>query len=97
MRTLTEIIAEQQRSQIDGNDVLASQLLARLLEVAEEVCVQRDRVATCITLAAAGKPLTPAAIDQYKPTTEETAIRLREHTEFFADLLEQLGEVSESR
>ncbi len=95
MKKLAEIIDQQQRQRA-SHDELAERLFAALIEVAEEVCVQRDRLTTCRTLATAGQLFDDRAIDQYQPTDAELAERLQLHSAYFESVFEKVRGVSES-
>ena len=74
------------------DDPRQDRLLALLLELAEEVCVQRDRVATAQILAESGEVVSLEAIDAFEPGDEERLRRLAEHRAYFTGLLESLLE-----
>ena len=73
------------------DDPEKDQLLALVLELAEEVCVQRDRLATSELLAAAGQAVTKEAIDAFEPDADETARRLQRHRAWYTELFERLA------
>lgn len=90
MKALTDIVAKQQAARPASDDPLTEQLFNELTAIAEELCVARDRLATCQTLAADNEPCDDAAIDRYVPDEAETRRRLDAHTAFFAELFSRL-------
>ena len=87
MRSLEDIVAEQQESR-SGDDPVVETLMAELVRVAEELCVARDRLDTCLRLA--GDVVDEAAIDEFEVSAELTEKRLAAHTAFFEDLFSRL-------
>ena len=73
MRTLEEIVAEQQDSRASDDPVVVA-LMAELIRVAEELCVANDRLDTCLRIA--GDTVDEAAIDSYEASAELTEERL---------------------
>ena len=90
MRKLEDIVREQQRSRTSTDPVVES-LMAELLRVAEELCVTRDRLDTCLRLA--GNAVDEAAIDAFEVSAELTEDRLTRHKAFFEDLFGRLANV----
>ena len=88
MRSLKDIIAEQQASR-PSDDPVVETLMDELIRVAEELCVARDRLETCLQLA--GDAVSPAAIDAFEPSPELTEQRLSRHTAFFEEMLGRLA------
>lgn len=88
MQTLKQIIAKQQRDRAPQDDPLAERLMAEIIRLAEEVCVARDRLDTCLLLAAG--QVDDAAIDAYSVSDELIETRLNRHREFFEDVFERL-------
>ena len=91
MQDLTDIIRNQHASRPAHDDPLTDEVLAELLRAAEEVCVLRDRLATCQQLAAEGKAANDAAIDAFEPDAAETERRLARHKAYFESLFERLA------
>ena len=94
MRTLEEIVAEQQGSRASDDPVVAA-LMAELIRVAEELCVASDRLDTCLRLA--DGVIDSAAIDDYEVSPELTEERLARHKAFFEELFRRLTGASESQ
>lgn len=94
MQTLEEILAEQQGSRASDDPVLAA-MMAELIRVAEELCVARDRLDTCLRLA--GDAVDAAAIDNYEASPELTEARLSRHKAFFEELFGRLAITKASR
>ncbi len=88
MRSLEDIVAEQQASRSD-NDPVVEALMAELVRVAEELCVARDRLDSCLRLA--GDAVNEADIDAFNVSPELTEARLAAHTAFFEDLFGRLA------
>lgn len=92
MQSLAEIAARQQA---DGpgyfEDPVKDRMLRLVLELAEEVCVLRDRLETAELLGRGGAAPTPDAIDAFQPSTELTCERLARHQAYFEELLAGLG------
>ena len=91
MDSLEDIIAAQHAAREPHDDPLVEKLLAELLLVAEELCVARDRLATCRELAAQGKPVDDEAIDTYELNEAEIETRLKAHRAMFEELFERLS------
>lgn len=91
MESLKAIAARQQK---DGpvyfKDPARDHLLKLLLELAEEICVLRDRLETAACLAASGQNYSSTSIDSYEFSAEETEKRLAAHQAFFEDLFKRL-------
>ena len=94
MRTLEEIVAEQQADR-EPADPVVELLTAELIRVAEELCVARDRLDTCLRLADGA--IDAAAIDDYVVSPELTEERLARHKAIFEDLFGRLVRASESQ
>ena len=92
MRTLEDIVTEQQQSRTSPDPVVES-MMAELVRVAEELCVARDRLDTCLRLA--GKAVNEAAIDAYDPSPDLVEQRLEKHKAFFEDLFGRLANESQ--
>lgn len=92
MKTLKEVISEQQRSRPPHDDPLTDHLIAEIVTLAEEVCVLRDRLDTGERLAAAGRLADTSSVDAFEPDTEILEQRLARHREFFERLFARLGE-----
>ena len=90
MPTLEEIIAEQQGAR-PSEDPVVETLMAELIRVAEELCVARDRLDTCLQLAEAGEAVSDVAIDAFEPSPELTEQRLARHKLFFEELFGRLA------
>ena len=88
MRSLEDILREQQESRASTDPVVET-LMAELVRVAEELCVARDRLDTCLRLA--GDAVDEAAIDAFEVSAEMTEDRLARHTAFFEDLFGRLA------
>lgn len=69
------------------DDSVSDDLLALLLEVAEENCVLRDRLATANTLHTG----LDDAIDTYVPNADEIAARLENHGEYMNFLMKKVA------
>jgi len=96
MKTLQEVIDQQQRSRAPHDDPLTDHLMAELVRLAEEVCVLRDRLDTCDRLAAAGKSGDPSSIDGFELEAEVIEQRLARHREFFEELFSRLSRAASS-
>ena len=94
MRTLEDIVAEQQANR-KRTDPLVEALTTELIRVAEELCVVRDRLDTCLRLADGA--IDSAAIDGYDVSPELTEERLACHKEFFEDLFGRLAQARQSQ
>ena len=88
MRTLEDIVSEQQRARA-ADDPVAELLMTELVRVAEELCVMRDRLDTCLRLA--GESVDEASIDAYEVSADLTEQRLARHQSFFEDLFGRLA------
>lgn len=92
MQSLAEIAARQQA---DGpgyfEDPRKDRMLRLVLELAEEVCVLRDRLETAEILERGGTAPTPEAIDAFQPSAELTRDRLARHQAYFEKVLAGLG------
>ena len=92
MESLKDIALRQQK---DGpgffDDPAQDRLLKLLLELAEEICVLRDRLATAEELAANGEAFEAGAIDGYVLSDEEVEERLARHQAFYEELFRKLG------
>ena len=93
MRTLEDIVAEQQANR-ESTDPVVELLMAELIRVAEELCVARDRLDTCLRLA--GGAIDTAAIDSYEAPPALIEERLARHREFFEDLFGRLARTRQS-
>ena len=93
MRSLKDIVAEQQAGR-PSDDPVVETLMAELIRVAEELCVARDRLDTCLYLA--GDAVSRAAVDAFEPSPEQTEQRLSRHTAFFEELFRRLASRSTS-
>ena len=71
-------------------DPATDRALALLLKVAEDLCVQRDRLDTALRMAAEGKPVNEAAIDAFEVDSSLEAERLARHRAFFQELFTAL-------
>ena len=92
MKSLADIAREQQAGRPTYfDDPEKDRLLALLIEVAEDVCVARDRHATARLLQERGEPATEAAIDAFEPDAEERARRLARHRAYYESLFARLG------
>ena len=89
MRTLEEIVREQQASRSTDDPVVES-LMAELIRVAEDLCVARDRLDTCLRIA--GDAVDEAAIDAYELSPELIEERLARHKAYFEDLFSRLAQ-----
>ena len=96
METLQDIIERQHRERPPHDDPLTDRLMAGIVELAEEVCVLRDRLDTCQRLAAAGEPSDDAAIDAYEVSAELIEERLARHRRYFGALFTRLGDAAAS-
>ncbi|MDX1515725.1 MAG: hypothetical protein R3288_02740 [Woeseiaceae bacterium] len=92
MESLHDIVKRQQQARPSHDDPLVERLLAEIVRLGEELCVARDRVDSCIKLAATGVRVDEAAIDAYEPSEEEIAERLERHRRFFEALMARLGD-----
>ena len=90
MESLKDIIDRQHRERPPHDDPLTDRLLTEIVQLAEEVCVLRDRLDTCERLAAAGQSAGCAAIDAFEPTNAMLEQRLAQHREFFESLFARL-------
>ena len=88
MRTLEDIVAEQQAARAADDPVVES-LMTELIRVAEELCVTRDRLDTCMQIAEGA--VDDAAIDRFEVSQELTEERLARHKAFFDDLFGRLA------
>lgn len=96
METLHDIIARQHRERPAQDDPLTDCLMAGIVQLAEEVCVLRDRLDTCQRLAAAGEATDDAAIDAYDLSEELIEERLARHRRFFEEVLARIAEPESS-
>ena len=93
MESLKDIAERQQRSgPTYFDDPGKDRMLRLMLELAEEVCVLRDRLDTGIRLSESGAGVTADAIDEYKPGDALTESRLAAHQAFYEELFRKLGE-----
>lgn len=87
MQSLKSIsLEQQQRNPVAFDDPEKDRLFAALLQLAEEVCVLRDRLTTVDALAATGAACDADAISAYTATDEEVAERLKQHKRFYEEL-----------
>jgi hypothetical protein len=92
MESLKDIAERQQASGPRYyDDPEKEKLLRLLLELAEETCVLRDRLATANALGEQNLPCSPEDIDAYKITEEEAGCRLARHQAFFEELFRKLS------
>ena len=70
---------------------MTDRVLAELLQLAEEICVLRDRLDTCQRLVEAGESPSATAIDAYTPPVELIEQRLAAHQQFFKEIFERLS------
>ena len=92
LESLADIAARQQAGRPTYfDDPEKDRLLALLIELAEEVCVQRDRVDTATELSARGEQVSAEVIDSYQPSPQEVAERLERHRALFVSLFERLS------
>lgn len=96
MKTLIEVINEQQRRRPPHDDPFTDHLIAEIIALAEEVCVLRDRQDTSDRLTSAGKLADKASVDAFEPDAEILEQRLARHREFFKRLFSRLGEAATS-
>ena len=89
MKTIKDIAKEQQQNRPTYfDDPEKDRMVALVLELAEEVCVLNDRLATAERLAA---EISTEAIDAYEPSAEEIEERLLRHQAFFERTLARLS------
>ncbi len=69
------------------DDPVTDDLLALVLEIAEENCVLRDRLATAKTL----HPGLDDAIDSYTPNAEGISERLQSHGDYMKNLMKKVA------
>lgn len=96
MKTLKEVIDEQQRNRAPHDDPLTDRLMAEIVHLAEEVCVLRDRLDTSEQLAAIGKLSDKASIDGFEIDEKGVEKRLARHRKFFEALLSRIGDSKSS-
>lgn len=92
MKSLKEIVEQQQARRQPNDDPVAERLFAEVLLLAEEVCVLRDRLETAEVLSADGRPVNAGAIDAYEPNDEQVSRRLEKHRAFYERLFSRLNE-----
>ena len=68
----------------------ATWMLQELLNLAEELCVARDRLDTALQLSAAGLVVDGQAIDAFEPEPELLAERLERHRALYTELFQRL-------
>lgn len=68
-------------------DAQVERVLAVAMAVAQEVAVTRERLDTVERLLASGEPVTPGAIDAYRPDDAVMAERQRWHADYIARIL----------
>ena len=90
MRSLEDIVAAQQSAK-SSDDPVVEILMRELIRVAEELCVMRDRLDTCLRLAESGEPVSAAAIDAFEPSAEITEQRLARHKRLFEEVFGKLA------
>lgn len=68
------------------DDPVIDDLLALMLELGEDICVLRDRLATAQELG----QVADASIDGYEPDEAEIGARLERHTAFMNELFQRI-------
>jgi hypothetical protein len=91
MEKLKDIVKKQQAS-VPGHfqDPEKDRMLATLLELAEEICVLRDRLDTCLRLARSGQTPSDERISRFEPGSELIEQRLAAHTKFYETIFGKL-------
>ena len=84
-------LRQQQDSPGYFEDPQKDHMLRLILELAEEICVQRDRVETATLLSRAGQPVTGEAIDDFEVSEELTEQRLESHQQLYEELFRKLS------
>ena len=91
MKSLRDILEQQQRSRpryfANSSE---DQLIALLIELAEEVCVLRDDIDTRRHLAADGQLANDEAVEAFELSDDVIAERLSRHQQFFEALFDRL-------
>jgi asparagine synthetase A len=97
MESLKEIARKQQRNRPGYfDDPEKDRLIELLLELAEETCVLRDSLDTCMRLSNSGLPVNEQAIEQFVADEAVEDQRLSAHTEFYEQLLQKMLPQEES-
>jgi len=92
MKTLKQITEQQQASRPTYfEDPEKDRLIELVLELAEEICVLRDRLDSCQRLAASGQGCTSAELDNFQPDDELLEQRLQRHTRFYEGVMKKMG------
>lgn len=91
MKTLKDVISEQQHSRPPHDDPVTDRLFAEIIALAEEVCVLRDRQDTSDRLTSIGQLADKASVDAFEPDAEIIEQRLARHREFFEQLFSRLA------
>ena len=91
LESLKDIAARQQARSASGGVKHPGPGWALLIELAEEVCVLRDRLETAMRLSAAGLVVDDEAIDAFEVDEQLLAERLESHRRLFEELFERLA------
>ena len=94
MKTLTDIVTEQHAARPPHDDPLTDQLMAKVVALAEEVCVLRDRLDTVERLVDAGEVASAEAIDAWQPSQDVIETRLARHKAWFEEVFANLSGAS---
>lgn len=90
LKTIAEAAAEDRPRYFD--DTATDELLAIILELAEDNCVLRDRLATAEALS----PGISNRIDHHELTADETRARLEAHSEKMNALFRRVADIKET-
>ncbi len=91
MKSLKDILQEQQRVRPRYfSNSSEDELIALLIELAEEVCVLRDDVDTRRHLAGNGQLATDEAVEAFEVSDDIVAERLSRHQQFFEALFDRM-------
>ena len=91
MKSLKDILDEQQAARQPHDDPLVERLIAELIRMAETVCVLRDRQDTIERLVGEGKMPDRDAIVAFDIDARLQSERLQRHREMFEQLFERLA------
>ena len=90
LESIRDILARQQAGAAAGSGGPPGPGWALLIELAEELCVLRDRLDTAMRLSAAGLVVDDQAIDAFEPEPQLLAERLERHRALFTGLFKRL-------
>lgn len=94
MRTIIDVLDDEDGHPQSSSDSVVSSLVAELLLLAEEVCVARDRLDTALKLSAEGRDVSLNTIDNYELYEDEIELRLANHREFYEKIYQRLSDLA---